>query len=692
MEIHDHCASCYSRGCTFDLVEGVSCEIVECTNTCGQIFHQCKLEDHIELCQNSVVSCINENYGCPVEVQRNKMSLHLKTCPANIIICTMEWNRRDCGSLIMPENHKVVLQEMKGTASVDHDFDIACAAHDQQILLETIMPKEVLKHYSDLADAKTIERKESQISTDDPHKVHHEIKVSVEATDMKEAQICANNSCEMPHKTDGVDVATISLELDFVEPQFSNKDNDNVIESKCTKDLEMIKNSGNVPNIHAMADCQDVENASTTVSDQAVSTNDISRPEKTVDTPGRRKKPGLLSKLRGRGIHFDYVGMGSSANISSLGWLPRKEYRHVGTDTACLPVDKSTLEWLSPEVSLRRPDLISRIFSIIGSSSRRPSSEGSVSHYRLESSAQTVPPFLIHVDMGCIGRQLSNYSLYSSSVGIEERRRVRTLLMKGNETEGGFEEFNISKNLAFHSLGLNSSIDFFSRFSVLRRESWFISLASFMCGCMLRRDQFVTHIENVHCEIMSGLNGWLEQKCPYSAYGCKFTSFRYSPGNKLNKLVYHHNLGSFAVTQPPVFDRTHHYDTTRDCFMLRLPYDALMHIFKYLDPFALHRLSVTCKYLREMCKNHLVNRGLVEMRWTKRENASPKWICDKTIWYFPLALDKIHWVFSDNPLMAVHLEKCPVKAKQDCVVGGGTHSMFLPSKITAVLKKSSESM
>ena len=71
----------------------LSCDFTTCSLGCGAVFHGCKQEEHLELCPNVVVPCLNAGYGCPREMQRKDQGVHLEKCPASVVICMAEWNR-----------------------------------------------------------------------------------------------------------------------------------------------------------------------------------------------------------------------------------------------------------------------------------------------------------------------------------------------------------------------------------------------------------------------------------------------------------------------------------------------------------------------------------------------------------------------------------------------------------------------
>ena len=91
---HKHCYSCYSQNlCSRKTKSDDSCDYVKCPHFCGAFFHACKTEEHYEICPNVVTKCINYNFGCPMEMFRREINLHLTRCPASVLVCMAEWNR-----------------------------------------------------------------------------------------------------------------------------------------------------------------------------------------------------------------------------------------------------------------------------------------------------------------------------------------------------------------------------------------------------------------------------------------------------------------------------------------------------------------------------------------------------------------------------------------------------------------------
>jgi len=55
------------------------------------------------------------------------------------------------------------------------------------------------------------------------------------------------------------------------------------------------------------------------------------------------------------------------------------------------------------------------------------------------------------------------------------------------------------------------------------------SMYTFICAQPFRRDEYASHFGNVHGDIHSGLNGWLEARCPLALYGCTYSVLRLNP-------------------------------------------------------------------------------------------------------------------------------------------------------------------
>jgi len=61
---HQHCDWCFRLKCT--VTTDPPCTVVSCALFCGAAFHECKSDEHRDLCPLEKVPCINVGNGCPV--------------------------------------------------------------------------------------------------------------------------------------------------------------------------------------------------------------------------------------------------------------------------------------------------------------------------------------------------------------------------------------------------------------------------------------------------------------------------------------------------------------------------------------------------------------------------------------------------------------------------------------------------
>ncbi|CAG7815848.1 unnamed protein product [Allacma fusca] len=123
-EHESHCDKCFSvRKCQkLNILranspkEVIDCPIVLCRLLCGHEFHECKRDEHNLLCSKVKVCCVNAGNGCPMVMERRLIAKHLETCPASVVVCTMEWNRWP-----MPYGENPVVIEL-GKNQLDLEF------------------------------------------------------------------------------------------------------------------------------------------------------------------------------------------------------------------------------------------------------------------------------------------------------------------------------------------------------------------------------------------------------------------------------------------------------------------------------------------------------------------------------------------------------------------------------------------
>ncbi|CAG2109796.1 unnamed protein product, partial [Medioppia subpectinata] len=144
--IHKHCETCIKpsvcrtktpamTATTGPQTNGhVVCPLVSCdSKDCPQVMHKCKLTEHLSICLHQKTQCLNWCNGCPALVYRRDMSAHLFHCSANVIHCTVEWNRWPIHTrerrLTNQMAHQLLPHSLNAT-----DMDVALALRDQRML------------------------------------------------------------------------------------------------------------------------------------------------------------------------------------------------------------------------------------------------------------------------------------------------------------------------------------------------------------------------------------------------------------------------------------------------------------------------------------------------------------------------------------------------------------------------------
>ncbi|XP_072553302.1 F-box only protein 30b isoform X2 [Salminus brasiliensis] len=183
------------------------------------------------------------------------------------------------------------------------------------------------------------------------------------------------------------------------------------------------------------------------------------------------------------------------------------------------------------------------------------------------------------------------------------------------------------------------------------------SMFTFECGQLFRREEFLSHFRNVHGDIHSGLNGWMEHRCPLAYYGCTYSQRRLCPSTQGSKVVHDRHLRSFGVQ--PMADVMAEPECDR---VSGLPFEILQHVARFLDGFSLCQLSMVSRTMRDVCASLLQTRGMVVVQWEKMQypDGSRSWKIKDKVWRFSTAFSPVtRWEFADISSMADHLKHCP---------------------------------
>ncbi|KAI6191712.1 hypothetical protein M3Y97_00257500 [Aphelenchoides bicaudatus] len=136
VDIHAHCDHCFKTQCLYS-----ECKIIRCQK-CGAHLHSCKMGEHLEeICSKCAVSCPNAQYGCKMQLQRDRVGVHLSRCNAYLIHCNFSWNRSFV-SIIAKRYFKRVAKGLENegrlqTKAANLDTEISMVLRDQDQIFES---------------------------------------------------------------------------------------------------------------------------------------------------------------------------------------------------------------------------------------------------------------------------------------------------------------------------------------------------------------------------------------------------------------------------------------------------------------------------------------------------------------------------------------------------------------------------
>lgn len=161
---------------------------------------------------------------------------------------------------------------------------------------------------------------------------------------------------------------------------------------------------------------------------------------------------------------------------------------------------------------------------------------------------------------------------------------------------------------------------------VTRRHNKSSSAFTFTCNKFFRRDEFPLHFKNVHTDIQSCLNGWFQHRCPLAYLGCTFIQNHFRPPGQKAKVIYSHELETFAIKPEVASELTEgrknnhpsgHGEKSQNS-LTSLPLEVLQYIAGFLDSISLSQLSQVSVLMRNVCATLLQERGMVLLQWKKK--------------------------------------------------------------------------
>ncbi|XP_054482359.1 F-box only protein 40-like [Anoplopoma fimbria] len=630
---HVHCDSCYSRRCRARVEVSVCCAVIPCRLHCGALFHHCKEEDHLLLCPNVRVPCLNAEYGCPLHLPRSSQAAHLRVCPASVVCCSMEWIRwptdetNPHGYLALQEN---VLKENEGHVE---PLDLAMALVDQADLYDRLKMKTIFPEL--------IEEEEEEIK--DEKKEDSATGGSVNGVTCQENGLYENNVGEETLQNRGSGIN--KEKYDLCEMMFGME------KGGCA--AAQANQDNPKPNQKPGEEAKDTD--------------------KTGQAPWQE---GVLERL-GKELtpqEYNMYVVHHGSMLLTFGKIkactPREDDFVYGS---LEPIPVQTLHSFKVPVSYHYSRRRIRHYDTSRPAGEPRSLDTSDLGAKEEDcfSDEAAATLLRFAEMEVRGHKISELNT-SDGLYVDMATQTHSFRAAPFNAKTTLAEVMVDRPLKLH-LQLQSE-------RVNSRNTRASCVFTFLCGHTFHRREFATHFRNVHSDIQTSLSGWFEERCPLSYLGCTYSQRRFQPSTHKAIVSYDQRLKSFNLRPTPatsVGDESQPSRSSVDSSTAQrkrgcrargcedslslLPYEVLCHMASFLDSLSLSQLALVSQLMRQVCSSLLQGRGMVTLRWEKKtySHGGAKWKA-KPVWEFSHLFTSVDsWHMADIPPISAHLKVCP---------------------------------
>ncbi|XP_008286820.1 F-box only protein 40-like [Stegastes partitus] len=666
---HVHCDSCYSRRCRARVEVSVSCAVIPCRLLCGALFHLCKEEDHLLLCPNVRVPCLNAEFGCPVQLPRSSRAAHLQVCPASVVSCSMEWNRwpaNDAHSYPNTELHENLLREREQGGCLD----LALALKDQDRLFHSIKMKKLFPEMIQTAEEEMKEERKERERERKKKKERKKKAAEREAAREANAQTWESFNLfniQNPNVTEEEEEDEDEDEIEY-QPVLTQEEREAIARSSVV-DADLLENYSTWEHMFSMemGGCR-------TAGEAAAGGRGQSLPK------GRGKGLGTVME--------EDACMGATASDTC------KLVSGACTSSSSCPAGKRKKgNFVYGHVEAMKIITV-RTFKIPTSFSARQSRIRNPGFYRRESEAVDTS------DLGVALEEMPVWEEVQASLlcSLEKEQRghliAESVCQDGLLQDEGTQTYNFlsapfRKNTSLADLNARKPPELHLQLqveSVTSRHHKASSAFTFLCGHYFQRREYGKHYKNIHSDIQMGVNGWFEQRCPLAYLGCTYSQKRLQPSTHEATVKYNEDLGCFSLhptTLVSLGDASQPSSNSADSSIAQrkrggqagagedslssLPYEVLCHMASFLDSQSLSQLALVSQLMRQVCSSQLQDRGMVTLRWEKEANShrGAKWRVTQKVWQFSSLFSPVDtWCFRDVPSISEHLKVCPYYEKE----------------------------
>lgn len=583
----------------------MSCMIIKCRLLCGASFHMCKEDEHILLCPNEKVPCINAHYGCPFTMCRSKLAKHLEVCPASVVACSMEWNRWPIEDIKAP-----LFSNLMHNIHEHQALDLSMALRDQTQLCSKLKMRSFFPELMQEPDEPIPTEAEAEDEA-----AGGSFLANGSHVNCMRGEISVNG----PVKVQAEELGETDLNVDkqkynIYEKMFSKE------RGGCEQAQEEEKKKGDRKDKPATPDQQ--ETTKETMGDRNEGRNVESDFSKTGLAPWQE---GVLERLgqevnpREYNMYIVHHGRMLLAFGQIEACTPReKDFVYGSLD----PIPVQTLHSFNVPTSYRHKriqlkDPSTRVRT--ENKSVDTSDLGSSTEEDTEKMDKVFATLLCAAEVEIRGHKISE-SVATDGLYIDIATQTYDFLKVPFEYSATLADITEDRDSKLY-LQIDTE-------SATLRYNKSTSAFTFMCEHFFRRDEFASHFKNVHSDIQSCLNGWFEERCPLAYLGCTFIQRRLQPSTQRATVCFNQDLSIFTlrpdVAPPLMAQRTQveYEDSLSD-----LPFEVLRQIARYLDSFSLSQLALVSRLFRDVSATFLHERGMVSFKWKKKQytHGGAKW-------------------------------------------------------------------
>ncbi|XP_023197654.1 F-box only protein 40-like [Xiphophorus maculatus] len=642
---HLHCDSCYSRRCRARVEPSASCALVPCRLLCGAVFHLCKEEDHLLLCPNVRVPCLNAEYGCPVQLPRSLRAAHLQVCPASVVCCSMEWLRWPVDDT-NPNNLNAMQDNMmKERETHGEALDVAMALVDQSDLYARLKMKPLYPELMEQEeeDIKEESREEIAVGGVQDQNPSEALPVS-SMSENHAAEETAQRITQPP---------VINIEkYNLFEMMFSMERGACAV---AQENLENPKQKQKLANEGRSQKAPEQERQDTT-SPRSCPPPDTS---KTGLAPWQE---GVLERL-GQELtpqEYNMYMVHHGRMLLAFGQIEACTSREKDFVYGSLePIAVQTLHSFKVPVSYRHK----RRVHLNETAARVQTEHRSVDTSDLGASEEdwfvdeAEATLLGYAEMAVMGHKISE-TKGADGLYVDfgtQTHSFRTSPFKQRTT--------LAEVMADRPLKLLLQLQ---AETVNSRNNRASCAFTFLCGHSFHRREFATHFRIVHSDIQMCLSEWFEQQCPLAYLGCTYRQRRFHPSTQKATVTYNQQLRCFNL-RPDALPSLDGKAGDGEDRLSSLPYEVLCHMASFLDSQSLSQLALVSRLMRQVCSSLLQDRGMVTLRWerTSSSHGRAKWK-SKPVWEFSHLFSAVDsWNMADIPPISAHLKVCPFYQKTE---------------------------